>query len=104
MITAQLDSTYNSDVQQWASALVTEIKTGSYQANASDWISCSSTTQTLSKRHTIEDDVKAVLESRTSPTNSAATLACPLVWATESNVYDCVSCSLESMLSHSHSV
>ena len=91
MITAQLDGTYNSDVQQWASALVTEIKTGSYQAKTTDWISCSSATQTLSKRYTIEDDVKAVLESRTSPAKNIATLACPLVWATESNAYDCVS-------------
>ena len=91
MITAQLDSVYNSNVQQWASALVTEIHTGSYKSQTTNWISCSSATQTLNKRYTIEDDVKAVLESRTSPANNIATLACPLVWATESNAYDCVS-------------
>ena len=96
MITKLVQETYNNDVQQWASALVTEIQTGSYQANTTDWLSCSSTTQTqtLAKRHTIEDDVNTILEARTSPTNTIATLACPLVWAQESNAFDCVSSSL----------
>ena len=93
MITKLVKDTYNDDVQEWASALVTEIKTGSYQANSTNWISCSSTTQTqtLAKRRTIEDDVQVILEAHTSPTNTITTLACPLVWAQESNAYDCVS-------------
>lgn len=91
MITKLVNGTYDGDVQKWASALVTEIKTGSYKANNTNWISCSSTTKPLAKRHTIEDDVKTILEARTSPTSAIATLACPMVWAKESNAYDCVS-------------
>jgi len=89
MIEELVKGTYDDDVQQWASALVNEIKTGSYQADSANWISCSSTTQTLAMRYTIENDVQAILEAHTSPTNTITTLACPLVWAQESNAYDC---------------
>lgn len=90
MIVKMVASTYANSTTAWASALVTDIKTGSYKSDAGSWINCSSVTEPLSKRRSIEDDIGALLNAR----ESAATvtpLACPQVWASESNAYDCVS-------------
>jgi len=57
MIVTMVNSTYNGDIQGWVSALVEEIQTGSYKSLTEGWISCSSTTEPLSRRRTIEDDV-----------------------------------------------
>jgi hypothetical protein len=89
MIVKMVNSTYGGDTQGWASALVKEIKTGSYKSRAAGWISCSSITEPLSRRRTIEEDVKEVLNARQSP-SQVTPLACPMVWAKESNAYDCV--------------
>jgi hypothetical protein len=89
MIVKMVNATYNGDLQGWAAALVNEIKTGSYKSSAAEWISCSSTTEPLSRRRTVEDDVKEVLKARQSP-SQITPLACPMVWARESNAYDCV--------------
>jgi hypothetical protein len=90
MIVTMVNSTYSGDTQSWASALVKEIKTGSYKAAAPGWINCSNTTQTLSRRLTIEEDVREILRARQSPSPQVTSLACPMVWAKESNAYDCV--------------
>jgi hypothetical protein len=89
MIVKMVNSTYNGNTQSWASALVKEIKTGSYKSDAAGWISCSSTTEPLSRRRTIVEDVKEILDARQSP-SQVTPLACPMVWAKESNAYDCV--------------
>jgi len=89
MIVKMVNSTYNGDPQNWASALVKQIKTGSYKSAAAGWISCSSTTEPLSRRRTVEDDVKEILSARQS-LSQVTPLACPMVWARESNAYDCV--------------
>ncbi|KIM84327.1 hypothetical protein PILCRDRAFT_6576 [Piloderma croceum F 1598] len=88
MIVKMVNATYNGDPQGWAAALVEEIKAGSYKSSAAGWISCSSTTEPLSRRRTVEDDVKEVLKARQSP-SQITPLACPMVWARESNAYDC---------------
>jgi hypothetical protein len=85
MLVTNVDVTYGGDTQSWASALVEEIKTGSYQFAAAGWISCSSTTQPW----TVEDDVKKILNARQFPFQ-VTPLACPIVWAKESNAFDCV--------------
>ena len=93
MLVTMVNSTYGGNTQSWASALVKEIKTGSYKSSAAGWIGCSSTTEPLSRRRTIEEDVKDVLNARQSP-GKVTPLACPMVWAKESNAYDCVRCLL----------
>jgi len=91
MIVTQLDADFNSDPQTWASSLVNEIMTGSYKSRAAGWISCSSITETVSRHRNIEDDMKDILvvQQPNFPVTSLQ-LACPMVWATESNAYDCV--------------
>jgi len=97
MIVTQIDADFNSDPQTWASSLVNEIITGSYKSRAAGWISCSSPTETLSRHRNIEDDMKDIfVAQQTNFQVMPLQLACPIVWATESNAYDCVRdpCSL----------
>ncbi|KAF7979177.1 hypothetical protein HWV62_43451 [Athelia sp. TMB] len=88
MIVQMVGATYGGSTTAWADALVADIKTGTYKADAAGWLSCSSTTEPLSRRRSVEDDIGSVLAAR----EAAATikpLACPMVWAQESNAYDC---------------
>jgi len=62
MIEQLLSDEYDDSVETWADTLVTRIQTGEYESLASSWISCSSTD---------------------------ASDACPLVWAQDSNTFDC---------------
>jgi len=88
MMVTMLNSTYDGDMHSWVSTLVEDIKTGSYESKTAGWLSCSSTTKSLSQRRTIMDDVQTVMDLHQSPV-AASGLACPLVWARESNAYDC---------------
>jgi hypothetical protein len=92
MLETNMDANYGSNVQSYASALITRIKTGAYKSLASSWISCSSTTTPLSKRlPTLRDEIAAAIASRSNLAVAAITpLKCPLVWAQEANAYDCV--------------
>jgi len=89
MIVKMVKSTYKGHPQLWASALVQQIKTGAYKSDAAEWISCSSTTEPLF-RQTIQEDIQAILDSSQSPSFEVTPLVCPMVWARESNAYDCV--------------
>ncbi|KAI0689146.1 S1/P1 nuclease [Cerioporus squamosus] len=73
MVTKHIDQSHGGTPQQYANDLVAEIKTGAFKSEAASWISCSSPTEPLSKR---------------SPP-AITPLACPLVWAAESNAFDC---------------
>ncbi|KZP22798.1 nuclease Le1 [Athelia psychrophila] len=84
MIVQMVSQNYSGSTTAWADALVADIKTGTYKSDAAAWISCSSVTEPLSRRRTIEDDVRTVLAA-----NTTTPLACPMVWAQESNAYDC---------------
>ncbi|KAG6841811.1 hypothetical protein C0991_006695 [Blastosporella zonata] len=55
---------YNKSVIDWADSLASSIKNGEFKDSAPGWISC-------------------------SPTTSTDALQCPLIWAKESNGYDC---------------
>jgi len=82
MIETNLDALYDSSPETWANALVTRIKSGEYASEASDWISCSSITATQqSKRHAL---AKGLITRASFPE-----LKCPLVWAQDSNSFDC---------------
>ena len=81
----------------YASDLIKKIKTGSYKSLTDDWLACSSTTETVSRRffsrrpHNIEHDVRRALDMVERASDATITpLECPLVWAQESNAYDCV--------------
>ena len=90
MIVQMVGATYGGSTTAWADALVADIKTGAYKADAAGWLACSSTTEPLSRRRSVADDIGSVLAAREAAT-AIAPLACPMVWAQESNAYDCVS-------------
>ncbi|KAL0563983.1 hypothetical protein V5O48_018074 [Marasmius crinis-equi] len=71
LINKLIAANYSNSATTWANALVTRIKTGTYRTSAVGWISCSSTTT-------------PALEGR-----AITPLACPLVWAKESNALLC---------------
>jgi hypothetical protein len=83
IIETMLNSVYssagasNASVRAWAEDLVQDIKTGIYSSDAADWIKCSSITQPAST-NSLGGDA------------NIPPLACPLLWAQESNAYDCV--------------
>ncbi|TFY57257.1 hypothetical protein EVG20_g8620 [Dentipellis fragilis] len=64
MLEKNLDANFNGDPQVWAAALTKEIKSGSYESLSDGWVSC-------------------ITSSALSSTS------CPLVWAKESNSFDC---------------
>lgn len=90
MIVQMVGAAYGGSTTAWAAALAADIRTGVYQPAAAGWIGCSSTTEPLSRRRSIEDDIKTVLDARAGA-KTITPLACPMVWAQESNAYDCVS-------------
>ncbi|KAF9258247.1 nuclease Le1 [Marasmius fiardii PR-910] len=82
LITRLLSENYGNQVTTWANTLVTRIKTGTYKSSAESWISCSSTTSPA--KRTVQEDISGLLRPR-----AITPLACPLVWAAESNAIDC---------------
>ncbi|KZT22670.1 nuclease Le1 [Neolentinus lepideus HHB14362 ss-1] len=94
ILTTSLDASYSSSVPTYVAALVARIKSGAYKSLTSDWLSCTSTTEPVSKRGLVREasiarDIARLL-SETSVKRAAITpLECPLVWAREANAYDC---------------
>ncbi|KAF9569802.1 nuclease Le1 [Agrocybe pediades] len=83
IINKLLAANYSNSVPVWSNNLIARIKTGAFKSLASNWISCSSVTEPLSRRN-IEDDIAGILHPR-----AITPLECPLVWAQESNAFDC---------------
>ena len=116
MIETYLDANYSSSSSNWADALITEIQSGAYEADAASWLACSSTTEVLSdkrslggsgsvgrrtalslaltEKRSLEREIREFLASsekrKTDATVTITPLECPIVWARESNAYDCV--------------
>ncbi|EKM49558.1 uncharacterized protein PHACADRAFT_131239 [Phanerochaete carnosa HHB-10118-sp] len=91
MLTKNVDANHGSSATTYASYLVGEIQSGSYQSLASSWLSCTSITEPVNnKRHTpsIESDIRNLLTVRAKDT-TITPLECPLVWARDANAYDC---------------
>ncbi|RDX42107.1 phospholipase C/P1 nuclease [Lentinus brumalis] len=92
MVTKHIDQSHGGTPQQYANDLVAEIKTGAFKSEAASWISCSSPTEPLSKRsppgEILERELKALVHAHRSA-QAITPLACPLVWAAESNAFDC---------------
>ncbi|KAG7450729.1 phospholipase C/P1 nuclease [Guyanagaster necrorhizus] len=86
LINKRLKADFGSSVATWANTLVTRIKSGEYANLTSDWISCSSTTEQVSRRElrNVETDIKGHLASR-----STTPLECPHIWAVEANELNC---------------
>ncbi|KAJ4470842.1 nuclease Le1 [Lentinula aciculospora] len=80
-----LKSQYSNSATVWATSLFQRIQTGDFKSLTSSWLSCSSTTELVNnRRRSIEDDINGLVsEAIITP------LECPLVWARESNAYDC---------------
>ncbi|KLO12485.1 nuclease Le1 [Schizopora paradoxa] len=88
MIETMLDVDFSGSSKDWAASLVTEIKTGDFKSLAAGWISCSSTTEPLSQKRSLKDEIMETISTRAT-TKPVTPLACPLVWAQESNAFDC---------------
>ncbi|KAI9066939.1 nuclease Le1 [Trametes sanguinea] len=102
MVTKHIDQSHAGTTEQYAADLVQEIQAGSFQSVAASWISCSSPTEPLSRRSSsteeaseedpvgaqLESELKRLVEARQSG-DAITPLACPLVWAAESNAFDC---------------
>jgi len=82
IINKLLPANYGNSVTTWANTLATRIKTGTYASSAASWISCSSPTAVA--RRSILDDLSGFLRPR-----AITPLHCPLVWAQDSNTFDC---------------
>ncbi|KAI0822084.1 nuclease Le1 [Trametes gibbosa] len=97
MVSKNIDDNHDGDVKTYAAYLITKIKSGTYKSLADDWLSCTSITKPASKRfffsnapRSVEEDVKRLLARAEDATAATVTpLACPLVWARESNAYCC---------------
>ncbi|KAM5541558.1 hypothetical protein V8D89_004748 [Ganoderma adspersum] len=102
MVEKNIDENHDGAVETYATDLVKEIKTGSYKSKTKDWLSCTSTTEPVSKRFfltkppTIEDEVRSLLPVNEDESEAAlerrvtiTPLECPLEWAKESNAYCC---------------
>ncbi|KAK7692094.1 hypothetical protein QCA50_005500 [Cerrena zonata] len=87
ILTAHVKASHGGTAQTFAADMVKEIKTGSFKSLTSSWLSCSSTTQPVASKRSIDDDVTDFLSARA--TDAITPLACPLVWASESNAFDC---------------
>ncbi|KAG6913293.1 hypothetical protein DXG01_008134 [Tephrocybe rancida] len=75
LIEKLIASEYDNSVTGWAHSLAESIKYGKYQRFAADWVSCSSTT---AKLHPVKATAEGIIP-----------LKCPIVWAKDSNAYDC---------------
>ncbi|KAJ3813853.1 nuclease Le1 [Lentinula aff. lateritia] len=80
-----LKAQYSNSAIVWANALSQRIQTGDFKSLTSTWLSCSSTAEPVNnRRRSIEDDINGLVSDAT-----ITPLECPLVWARESNAYDC---------------
>ncbi|KAF5339487.1 hypothetical protein D9758_015318 [Tetrapyrgos nigripes] len=101
IINRLLSANYKNSVTVWADALISRIQTGDFRSLTSQWLSCTSTTEPARRRElfatrtkTIEEDLKAFLNRNVSDAEdiiqrAITPLECPLVWAKESNAFDC---------------
>ncbi|TCD69568.1 hypothetical protein EIP91_006990 [Steccherinum ochraceum] len=87
MVERHADLSHGGTAQTYASDLITSIKSGSFKSLTSSWLSCTSTSEPVENRKrsasSIEDDIAGVTGATITP------LECPLVWARESNAFDC---------------
>ncbi|KAI0086448.1 nuclease Le1 [Irpex rosettiformis] len=97
ILTKNVDANHGGEATTYASYLVTEIKTGSFNSLTSNWLSCTDITEPVNNKRsglaakevTVEHDIRGFLESRVKRAIAVTPLECPLVWARESNAFDC---------------
>jgi len=82
MVEKNINDNHDGTSAGYAADLVAEIKTGKFVTLTGSWIECSSTNETLA---TTSLEERSSLSSRTT----VKPLACPLVWAQETNAFDC---------------
>ncbi|KAJ3531131.1 hypothetical protein NM688_g7616 [Phlebia brevispora] len=91
MLTKNVDANHGSEATTYASYLISQIQSGEFESLTSSWLSCTSITEPVSSRSeapTIESDIGNLLASAKSSA-TITPLECPLVWARESNAFDC---------------
>ncbi|OJT05807.1 Nuclease PA3 [Trametes pubescens] len=97
MVSKNIDDNHDGTVTTYAADLVAKIKKGTFKSLTSDWLSCTSITKPASKRfflsdapRDVEEDVHRLFSRAEDVAEASVTpLACPLVWAQESNSYCC---------------
>lgn len=93
MLTKNVDAVHGGTSEQYAADLVVQIKNGSFSSLTSDWLSCTSITEPVDNRRafsngpSIETDIRSLFAARDAETITP--LECPLIWARESNAFDC---------------
>ncbi|KAI0742212.1 nuclease Le1 [Daedaleopsis nitida] len=94
MVTKHIDQSHGGTPQQYALDLVAQIQTGSFKSEAASWIACSSPTEPLTARSgsaegsLLERELKNLVRE-VQAADAITPLACPLVWASEANAFDC---------------
>ncbi|KIK71464.1 hypothetical protein GYMLUDRAFT_186248 [Collybiopsis luxurians FD-317 M1] len=84
IINKMLEEKYNSSVGLWVDALTERIKTGDFQGSAGSWITCE---PNQSLRRDVTFQVQVGEHSQVSFLENG--IDCPLIWAKESNAFDC---------------
>ncbi|EMD35713.1 hypothetical protein CERSUDRAFT_52687 [Gelatoporia subvermispora B] len=91
MVTQNIDLSHGGTPETYAADLVQQIKNGSFLALTEDWLSCSSITEPVFNKRApgaqLEHEIARLLHARQDDTITP--LECPLVWARESNAFDC---------------
>lgn len=93
MLELNLDAEFGGSVQSYVNSLVSRIQDDDFSVPVSQWLSCTSTTEPF----TVVDPSKRMLRdlarhpdvARDVRAATITPLACPLVWARESNGFDC---------------
>ncbi|KAJ3475818.1 hypothetical protein NLI96_g11582 [Meripilus lineatus] len=90
MVTKHVSQSHGGTSASYAADLVKEIKSGSFKSQVSSWLTCTSISQpvtdSLITKGSLTDELNDLVSRqvlRITP------LECPLVWARESNAFDC---------------
>ncbi|KAF7795571.1 hypothetical protein EIP86_006733 [Pleurotus ostreatoroseus] len=91
MLVKNVDAVHGGTSEQYAADLIVEITSGQFSSLTSEWLACVNTTEPFfNKREdmsSIERDIGNILAARDS--GIITPLECPLIWARESNAFDC---------------
>jgi len=91
MVTQNIDLFHGGTPESYAADLVQQIRNGSFASLTEDWLSCTSVTEPVFNKRTpgsqLEHEIKRLIQARQE--DDITPLECPLVWARESNAFDC---------------
>ncbi|KAL0946586.1 hypothetical protein HGRIS_012787 [Hohenbuehelia grisea] len=89
IIKKHLKLNFADSSEAWIESLISGIQFGKYKSRTGEWLSCTSTTQLSRNSQAHEVDTTGTNAQTPITSNSLTFLECPLVWASDSNKYDC---------------